>query len=160
MKLRKILQDPRARRNAAQRAAPQAVSDARGSKPTLREEAVEDIVRRADELVRLSPPSSLPTAWVQRAASTHADPAFIFVFDGTAGNINRCCDIFGIHGMPPVDLCLVCPVNMQDPAHLVCVISHVARLKPALQILLPYCWSWCKATDFAARDPTRMHTLI
>lgn len=108
----KVLQDPCARRNAAQRATPQVASDPRGLKPTLRKEAVEDIVRCVDKLVCSSSPSSLPALWVQRATSTRASPAFISVFDGNASNSNRCCNIFGIHGMPPGHLCWVCPVNM------------------------------------------------
>jgi hypothetical protein len=109
--LRKVLQDPRARRDAAQRSAPQAASDPRVLKPTLRKSTVK-IVRRADELVLLSSPSSLPTSWAEQVASTRAAPAFISVFDGDAGNINRCFGIFGIHEMPSVHLRSVRPVDM------------------------------------------------
>ena len=40
------------------------------------------------------------------------------------------------------------------------MVFHIARLKLALLILSPCCWSWSKATDFAAHDSKRMHTLI
>jgi hypothetical protein len=75
------------------------------------DDGVDDLIEAFERVVRAAKPGDLPAAWM-RAAQSAKGADFVSLFDGDKGNINRAASIFGLDGMPPVDLNAKCPIDM------------------------------------------------
>ena len=72
---------------------------------------VDDLIEAFNEVMRTARPGERPAAWL-RATQSAEGADYLSLFDGCNGNINTAATIFGLKGMPPVDLNAQHPVNL------------------------------------------------
>ena len=71
----------------------------------------DDLIEPFDKIMLTVRPGDRPAAWL-RATQSPKGADFLSLFDGNNGSINSAASIFGLDGLPPVDLNVQYPVNV------------------------------------------------
>ena len=72
---------------------------------------VDNLIEAFNEMMRTARPGTRPAAWL-RAAQSAEGADYLSLFDGQNGSINRAAALFGLEGLPAVDLNALHPVNL------------------------------------------------